>query len=151
MLKLGLPTRKEKADGCPKGEKGQGMIEFLMTLPVWMLLIWMIWSYAIHWWMQVSAATAVHDGVAIVAQGGTAAQGKERAGEILDSSLGPLGEGLADQVWIEPLPSHRSVIGGVSASWRSPLSYWGFPEMQVSARSFQRDERFYGGAPHAWE
>ena len=132
------------------------MIEFLMTLPVWMLLIWMIWSYAIHWWMQVSAATAVHDGVAIkFAQHAgievAAAQGKERAGEILDSSLGPLGEGLADQVWIEPLPSHRSVIGGVSASWRSPLSYWGFPEMQVSARSFQRDERFYGGAPHAWE
>jgi len=140
---------RQKKEG--NGEEGQGMIELLMTLPLWLLLTWMIWSFALYWWMQVSAATAVHDGVGVVAQGGTIPQGKARAGEILESALGPMGESLMERLWMEHLGSHRSVIGGVNASWRSPLSYWGFPRMTISARSFQRDERFYGGAPYAWE
>jgi hypothetical protein len=127
------------------------MVEFLLTLPVFMLLVWMIWSFAMHWWMQVSAATAVHDAVQVIAQGGTIAQGQHKAENELEAALGPLGKSLSEQIWMERLHSHRSVMGGVSASWRSPLSYWGFPEMPISARSFQRNERFYGGAPYAWE
>jgi hypothetical protein len=145
MLRRRLPPQKEKR------EAGQGMLEFILTLPVFVLLTWMIFSYAMHWWMQVTAATAVHDGVAVIAQGRTIPQGRREAGKLIDASLGRMGEGLKERLWLERLPSHRSVIGGLSATWRSPLSYWGFPAMPVSARSFQRDERFYGGAPYAWE
>ena len=139
-------TRKQN-----KAERGQGMIEFIITLPVWTLLIWMLWSYAMHWWMQVTAATAVHDGVAVIAQGGTIPQGRKEAGKIIDAAVGRMGSGIKEHLWLQRVPSHRSVIGEVDAEWRSPLSYWGFPAMPVSARSFQREERFYGGAPYAWE
>ena len=127
------------------------MIEFILTLPVWLLLAWMIWSFALHWWMQVSTATAVHDGVAAVAQEGTLAEGYRRAERVLEASLGALGAGLRESLHLQRIPSHRSVYGRAAASWRSPLSYWGFPDMPVAASSFQRDERFYGGAPDGWE
>jgi hypothetical protein len=145
MPELRLATARKRQ------EEGQGILEFILTLPVWLLLVWMIWSFALHWWMQVSAATAVHDGVAAAAQGGTLAEGRRRAEHLLEASLGAQGAGLRERLLLQRVPSHRSVYGSAAASWRSPLSYWGFPEMPVAASSFQRDERFYGGAPDGWE
>ena len=147
MQRRGCGKRSQKAGA----ERGQGMLEFVVTLPLWLLLATMVWSFALYWWMQVSAATAVHDGVGVVAQGGAVHQGRGRAAQVLDAALGPMGEGLKRALWVRHLPAHRSVVGGLSASWQSPLRYWGFPDMHISARSFQRDERFYGGAPDVWE
>jgi len=134
-----------------RGEEGQGMVEFLLTLPVWLLLAWLIWSFALHWWMQVSTATAVHDGVSVVAQGGGLPEGRQRAQRVLQAALGTLGDGLQESLHLQRVATHRSVYGRAGTAWRSPLRYWGFPDLMVGASSFQRDERFYGGAPDGWE
>ena len=139
-------NKKKKID-----ESGQALLEFLIVIPLFMFLFWMIWSYALGWWIQVSAATAVHDGVAVVAQGSSIPQGRQAANSILDAALGPTAEGLKEGLAFYYVPWQRSVQGDIESIWRSPLSYYGFPPMQVRARSSQRVERFYGGAPDEWE
>lgn len=142
-----MATRKKKKID----ERGQALLEFLIVVPLFMFLFWMVWSFALYWWMQVSAATAVTEGVAVIAQGGSIPQGRRAADAVLDAALGPTAKGLKEGMQFNLVPWQRSVLGDVQASWRSPLSYYGFPPMRVRARSFQRDERFYGGAPGEWE
>ena len=132
-------------------EKGQGLLEFLITLPVWMLLFWMIWSFALYWWTQVSTATAIHEGMSVIAQGGTVPKGRAEAEGILESALGSQADGLKERLFLYRLAPWRSVMGSVRATWEPPLRAYGFPDMPVGARSFQRNERFYGGAPDGWE
>ena len=146
---FGSITRK--ARNVAESEEGGGYVEFLITLPLFMLLVLLVWSFALYWWMQVSAATAIHDGVRVAAQGGTIVQGRTRAYERLEAALGKLAEPIEEKLYIIRLPALRSVRGGVEYTYHSPLRYFGFPGFQVKATSFQREERFYGGRPGKWE
>src|SRR5574341_1332362 len=95
------------------------------------------------WWNQASAAAAVHDGTYLAAiKDGDTGTGYARIQRMLQSSVGNFGRTYSVNLASDP---RRSVSGRVESSTLFNLPFLGPFSFTVKARSFQRQERFYGG------
>lgn len=142
------------------GRRGQAYLEFLISLPVFLFLFGLAIMIAWYWWMQASAAVALHEGTRVAAvEGGSTAQGLQTTEWMLRQSLGPyFGPRVAGGAAIVEVPPLRSVMGMVR--YDAPPNFlggilgtvlWERPWF-VRASSFQRREKFYPGPPQAgWE
>lgn len=154
MYKGRASTRKTIAFLQPisrwhRDQRGQGLLEWTVALPLFLLLCAGIAFYAWTWWNQVSAAAAIHDGVYIAAiKRGDMGAGYGRIREMLNASVGS----FSDQYSIRLTQSGgmRSVSGEISNPHSVKLPFLGRRLFNIRASSFQRAERFYGGPPQGW-
>ena len=131
------------------GERGQDLVEWTVGLPIFLLLCAGIVFYAWLWWNQVAAAAAVHDGTYLAAmRGGDTRAGQARIERMLRSAVGSFANSY--HVSIGADASRRSVIGTVQNNRMFQLPFVGALPLNIQARSFQRQEQFYGGPPQGW-
>ena len=134
---------------CHRDEQGQDLVEWVVGLPVFMILCAGIVFYAWMWWNQVAAAAAVHDGTYLAAiRGGNTGSGYARTQQMLRSAVG--GFASSYSITIGADAGRRSVAGSVRNSSLFSLPYLGAMPLNIQARSFQRLEQFYGGPPKGW-
>lgn len=132
-----------------RDENGQDLVEWVVGLPVFLILCAGIVFYAWMWWNQVTAAAAVHDGTYLAAiRGGDTGAGYARAQQMLRSSVGNFASTYAISIGTDA--SRRSVIGSVQNHRMFQLPFLGALPLNIQARSFQRQEQFYGGPPQGW-
>lgn len=134
-------------------EQGQTIIEFVLSLPLLLLVVYIIAVAGWHWWTQVTVATAVHDGVARAARteftGFPLIEGRRKAVGILQAALGRSAEPYCENLRLHLVPQRRGVYGELEYSHNAFL----LGRMTERASSFQRAEQFYGGGPigGTWE
>jgi len=128
--------------------RGQDVVEFIITLPGFLLLILLIALVVWLWYSQGTAAVAINRATLEAAQGGV-----EEALGLLRGDLRAALGGTADiyDCRIVHLPEMRATAGDISASRRVCLPFLGCLDFTVRARSLWRRERFYGGPPGEWE
>ncbi len=129
--------------------RGQDVLEWTVSLPVFLILCAGIAFYAWAWWNQTTAAAAIHDGTYLAAvKGGDTGAGYGRVHEMLNAAVGSFSSrynyGLA------PMGGSRSVWGTIENSSVVRLPFLGPMLFRIRASSFQRQERFYGGPPQGW-
>ena len=130
-------------------QRGQGLLEWTVTLPLFLVLCVGIAFYAWTWWNQVTAAAAIHDGVyAAAVKGGNLSAGYGRVQEMLGASVGNFSRGYTVQ--LSRTGGTRSVYGELSNPDAVQLPFLGRMLFGIRASSFQRAERFYGGPPQGW-
>ena len=130
-----------------RSRSGQGSLEFIVTLPLYLLLFLLILYFALYLWMQIVSSVALHDGVRVTAETGSAAQGYARAQTILRAGLGGLARGPESTLAIHVNPAARGAQGRIDYAWRTELLGFGIEPLRVRASSYARLERFYGGPP----
>ena len=129
--------------------RGQDMIEWIIGLPLFLLLCGAIAFFAWLWWNQTTAAIAIHDGVYYSAQrGGNIGAGMTRTHQLLGAALGRASEHY--QISIAEDPSSRSMIGHLTSSDVMGIPFLGRLPLNIRASSWQRLEQFYGGPPRGW-
>lgn len=129
--------------------RGQGLVEWTVALPVFLMLCAGIAFYAWTWWNQTSAATAIHDGTyAAAIQGGNTGTGYGRIRSMLNASVGNFTGSYT--IRLSKVGGMRSVSGAISNPSAITLPFLGRMLFGIRASSFQRAERFYGGPPHGW-
>ena len=134
-------------------EQGQTIIEFVLTLPLLLLVVYIIAIAGWHWWTQVTVSTAVHDGVQAAARtppgGYPLVEGRREAEGILYAALGRSATPYRDNLRLHLVPQRRGVYGELEYSHTAFL----LGRMTEKASSFQRAEQFYGGGPigGTWE
>ncbi len=126
---------------------GQGTLEFIVTIPLYLLLFFLVLYFGIYMWMQIVSSVALHDGVRVTAETGNVGQGYARAQTILRAGLGGLALGPESGLTLAVAPAARGVRGRIDYSWRTELVGFGLTPLRVRASSFARMERFYGGPP----
>ncbi len=127
--------------------KGQGALEFVATLPLYLLLFFLVLYGGLYMWIQIISATALHDGVRAAAETGNVRLGYARAQTLMRSGLGGLSTGPESTLVIYVNPGLRGVQGRIDYAWRTELLGFGLEPLRVRASSFARLERFYGGPP----
>lgn len=130
-------------------QRGQGLMEWTVALPLFLLLCLSIAFYAWTWWNQVTAAAAIHDGVYVAAiKGGDIGAGYGRVQTMLNASVG----NFSNQYSVRFLQQGgtKSVLGEITNPNSVQLPFLGRMLFNVRASSFQRAERFYGGPPKGW-
>ena len=132
-----------------RDERGQGLVEWTIGLPIFMILCAGIAFYSWMWWNQVTAAAAVHDGTYLAAlRGGDVSAGQARTQQMLRSAVGNFASSY--RISITPMAAQRSVIGSVRNQSIFQLPFLGALPLNIQAQSFQRQEQFYGGPPQGW-
>ena len=130
-------------------ENGQDLVEWVVGLPVFLILCAGIVFYAWMWWNQVVAAGAIHDGTYLAAmRGGDFGAGYARTQRMLRSAVGGFANSYT--ITIGSDASRRSVIGSVQSNRLFNLPFLGAMPLNIQAQSFQRQEQFYGGPPQGW-
>lgn len=125
------------------------MIEWVIGLPLFLLLCGAIAFYAWLWWNQTTAAIAIHDGAYLAAQrGGSVAAGSARTARMLNAALGKT-SGRYYWTMIQDEDT-RSVIGYIYNDDVMKIPYIGRMPLVIRAGSYQRWEQFYGGPPDGW-
>ncbi len=130
-----------------ESEAGQGALEFIVTVPLYLLLFALIFWFGLYMWMQIVSSTALHDGVRAAAQTGDVNLGYARARALMSAGLGGLARGPMSAMVIYQDPATRSVRGRLDYSWRTELIGFGVPPLRARASSYMRREIFYGGPP----
>jgi hypothetical protein len=134
----------------PRGEEGQTMIEFAMSLALFLLVAIVFGLMAWWWWSQTVAATAIHDGTRHAAMlGGDTGAGQAEVQHLLQIGLGGFASDYSGSYSIQEQPGQRAVFGSLYHELQTGIP--GFPALVVRSTSFQRKERFYGGPPDPWE
>ncbi len=126
---------------------GQGSLEFVATLPLYLLLFFVVLYFGLYLWMQIIASVALHDGVRVTAETGNVASGYERARTLMEAGLGGLASGPESTLAITVNSAARGVQGRIDYAWRTELVGFGITPLSVRASSFARLEGFYGGPP----
>ncbi|MCL5952093.1 MAG: pilus assembly protein [Chloroflexi bacterium] len=132
-----------------RDKDGQDLVEWAVGLPVFLILCAGIVFYSWMWWNQVTAAAAVHDGTYLAAmRGGDTGAGYTRTQQMLRSSVGNFASTYGVSIGADA--SRRSMIGSVQNNSLFRLPFLGALPLNIQARSFQRQEQFYGGPPQGW-
>jgi hypothetical protein len=132
-----------------RDERGQDMLEWVIGLPLFLLLCGAIAFYAWLWWNQTTAAIAIHDGTYLAAQrGGSFGAGMGRTRQLLGAALGAASGDY--QVSIAEDPATRSMIGHIENNGVLRIPFLGSMPLRIRAASWQRLEQFYGGPPQGW-
>jgi len=134
-----------------RNRSGQAALEFVATLPLYLLLFFLVLYFGLYMWMQIISSVALHDGVRVTAETGNVAAGYARARMLMEAGLGGLASGPENTLVITVNPAARGVQGRIDYSWRTELVGFGITPLRVKASSFARMERFYGGPPGAIE
>lgn len=132
--------------GFHRDRRGQDMIEWVIGLPLFLLLCGALAFYAWQWWNQTTAAAAIHDGTYLAAQrGGSLGAGLARTQQMLDVALGASASRY--RISLYPDAATRSVIGQISNDDALRIPFLGTLPLNIRASSYQRWEQFYGGPP----
>jgi len=120
-----------------------------MALPLFVAISAGIIFYGWLWWNQVTAATAIHDGVYLVARhGGDVARGMAHIRSLLEAALGGYAQGFSYEITTDL--ASRSVRGAIEQQEVVSLPFVGQFTFSVKASSFQRLEQFWAGPPAGW-
>lgn len=129
--------------------RGQGLLEWTVALPLFLILCVGIAFYAWTWWNQTTAATAIHDGTYVAAiKGGNTGAGYGRVQQMLKSSVGSFSDRYTTR--LTRMGGMRSMSGAISNPSAVKFPFLGTMLFGIRASSFQRAEQFYGGPPHGW-
>lgn len=129
--------------------RGQGLLEWTVALPAFLVLAVGIAFYAWTWWNQTTAATAIHDGTYVAAiKGGDLGAGYGRIRQMLNVSVGRFSDSYS--VRLARTGGTRSIAGDISNPRTVRLPFLGRMAFGIRASSFQRAEQFYGGPPRGW-
>lgn len=151
MEKKSSPDRAENTEE-KQGEQGQAYIEFIIVLPLMIILFYFVGVQAWWWWNQTTAAVAIHDGTAAMGHhGGSLAEGHAEVREALTAALGGVASEYAGTYRLVDLPAMRATTGYIRNETVVDIPYVGSRLFTVEARSFQRREQFYGGPPSFFE
>jgi hypothetical protein len=135
--------------------KAQTYVEFLVVLPLLLLLIFLLWEFAYYFWAKEVITTATFEAARTVAGGGGVAEGYSVYRDIVRDGLGRLGQEMSGGFYLASNPALRSVSARteVRYPWPSGLAAFmgGGLNLKVKASSFFRLERFWPGPPEAME
>jgi Flp pilus assembly protein TadG len=135
--------------GFHRDMRGQDMLEWVIGLPLFLLLCGAIAFYGWLWWNQTTAAIAIHDGAYLAAQrGGNTGAGFDRTMRILNAALGKASGNYRISIYEDE--TTRSVIGNIYNNDIMRIPYIGRMPLNIRAGSYQRWEQFYGGPPAGW-
>jgi len=126
---------------------GQGTLEFIATVPIYLFLFFLVLYFGLYMWMQIVTSAALHDAVRATAETGDVSLGYRRASALMEAGLGGLSRGPRSAMVIYVNPASRGVQGRVDYAWRNELLGFGLAPLRVRASSYMRLERFYGGPP----
>ena len=136
-------------------EEGQAEVEvaltllfFLATILVFVELVWL-------WWGQLTAAVALHDGVAAAGRTGDVYAGQGEMRRLVYAALDERrADALVDNAVLQVSGWQRMVSGRIDVPW-PPLLFPLPSDMRprIRATSIQRLEGFYPGQPpyYPWE
>ena len=117
--------------------RGQGLIEWTVALPLFLLLCAGIAFYAWTWWNQVTAAAAIHDGVYVAAiRRGDMSAGYGRIREMLNASVGKFSNQYS--VRLTRQSGMRSVSGELSNPNSVKLPFLGRMLFNIRALKSER-------------
>jgi len=147
MVRVGKILRRKQS--------GQGYIEFIVVLPLLLLLILLAWEMGYLWWSRMVVSTATFEAARYVAAGEPPAAGYAVYDQVLDLGLGKMAEEHRGHFSLAVQPSLRSVRARarVPYQWPAGLSalMGGGVDLHLKASAFFRLEQFYGGPPGTFE
>ncbi len=106
-------------------KSGPRSLEFVATLPLYLLVFFLVLYFGLYMWMQIMAPVALHDGVRVTAETGNVVAWYARARIVMEAGL----SGLARA----PSPHWRSQSIRLRAVSRAGLTTRGAPSWWVSA------------------
>ncbi len=133
-------------------ETGTVAVEFVLVLPLMLVLIVLAIEFSMFWWERMTVSTATFDATRAVAAGHTRAEGYA----LYDQLAGGLGAAGSDGGFsLEVQPGLRSVRSRTNVTWHWPFGLpvvlGANPEVHLKASAFFRLEEFWPGPPATFE
>jgi Flp pilus assembly protein TadG len=133
-------------------ETGAVAVEFVLVLPMMLVLIVLAIEFSMFWWERMTVSTATFDATRAVASGHTPAEGYA----LYNQLAGGLGGSRADGGFsLAVQPGLRSVRSRTNVTWHWPFGLPALlsanPEVQLKASAFFRLEEFWPGPPGKFE
>lgn len=136
-------------------ERGQAYVEFVIVIPVVLLLIFLAWEFAYFWWARMVVSTATFEAARAVAVGEPVEDGYAIYDDLVVNGLGQMSQQHAGGFSLYAQPAFRSVRANASVPYRWPsglAALMGFsPDLTLRASAFFRLEEFYPGPPEQFE
>jgi len=135
-----------------RDERGAVAVEFVLVLPMMLVLIVLAIEFSLFWWERMTVSTATFDATRAVASGHTPAEGYA----LYDQLAGGLGAAGSDGGFsLSVQPGLRSVRSRTNVTWNWPFGLPAVlganPEVQLKASAFFRLEEFWPGPPSKFE
>ncbi len=135
-----------------RDETGAVAVEFVLVLPLMLVLIALAIEFSLFWWERMTVSTATFDATRVVASGHTPAEGYA----LYDQLAGGLGAaGSEGGFSLAVQPGLRSVRSRTNVTWNWPFGLpallGAHPEVQLKASGFFRLEEFWPGPPGTFE
>ena len=135
---------------------GQTLVEFIIVLPVMMLLILLVLDFGEYLWGRMVVSTGTFEAARQVANGRSQIQGLKVYRDVVGSGLGRLnGSDTLNGLSLSVQPGQRSVRAQANILWTwpfgSPVLLGAAPQMHLKASAFFRLERLYLGPPGPFE
>ena len=138
-----------------RNRRGQAYLEFVIVLPLILLLIFLAWEFAYFWWSRAVASSATFEATRVVASGGTPAEGYALYNDLLSTGLGQMANQYRGGFSLTVQPASRSVRARASVPWQWPTGLGGLMggglNLTLKSSTFFRLEEFYPGPPGTFE
>ena len=133
-------------------ETGAAAVEFVLVLPMLVVLVALAIEFGMFWWERMTVSTATFDATRTVAAGHSPAEGYA----LYEQLAGGLGaEGGEGGFTLTVQPSLRSVRSRTNVTWNWPFGLPALlganPQVQLKASAFFRLEEFWPGPPDEFE
>ncbi len=133
-------------------ETGAVAVEFVLVLPMMLVLSVLAIEFSMFWWERMTVSTATFDATRAVASGQSSAEGYALYNQ-LAGGLG--GNGTDGGFSLAVQPDLRSVRSRTNITWSWPFGLPALlsanPEVQLKASAFFRLEEFWPGPPGQFE
>lgn len=135
-----------------RDETGAVAVEFVLVLPMMLVLVVLAIEFSMFWWERMTVSTATFDATRAVASGHSSAEGYA----LYNQLAGGLGGTGADGGFSLAVQSGlRSVRSRTNVTWHWPFGLPALlsanPEVQLKASAFFRLEEFWPGPPGTFE
>ena len=134
---------------------GQGYIEFIIVLPIMLLLILLAWEFSYFWWSRMVVSSATFEAARHVANGQPPAVGYAVYNEMLDIGLGQMAQDHRGHFSLAIQPGLRSVSAQADVPYQTQTGVsalvGGMDGLSLKASAFFRLEQFFGGPPDMFE
>lgn len=144
--------RRWRSSRVAQDETGAVAVEFVLVLPMMLVLVVLAIEFSMFWWERMTVSTATFDATRTVASGHTPAEGYA----LYNQLAGGLGGSGADGGFsLAVQPGLRSVRSSTNVTWHWPFGLpallSGAPEVHLKASAFFRLEEFWPGPPGTFE
>ena len=141
---------------CPRKPNGQAYLEFILVLPVMLLLILLVLDFGEYLWGRMVVSTGTFEAARQVANGHSTIQGLKVYKDVVGSGLGSLnGSDTLNGLSLSVQPAQRSVRAQANIPWTwpfgTPVLLGASPQLHLKASAFFRLERLYLGPPGPFE